>query len=273
MSIADAICNPRPRSPKALMGALRRFYVRSGAILGDRISVHGPEAHHIAVVLRLRPGDQLIAFDGSSLERVVELDTVERDVVRGRIVKIQEGTRLSLVLSVLQGIPKGGKMDTVVQMGTELGVAQFVPVQFRRSIGSVGSRLPRWRRIAIEAAKQARRADVPLIAEPVTLSEALELVADYDRMLLLWESEKVRSLAVALREAPVLSRVAVIVGPEGGLDPVEVRKATGMGALPVTLGPFVVRTEHAAVVAVSMVLYELMARHILPQASTPPAST
>lgn len=247
-----------------VVSAPRRFYLRTSGIEGDRVTLHGSEAHHLAVVLRLRPGDCFIAFDGSSVERVVELEQVSRDLVSGRIVGTQAGSRPPLLLSVLQGIPKGGKMDTVVRLGTELGVSQFVPVQCRRSIGLAESRLPRWRRIAIEAAKQSRRADVPFISEPLGLEEALELVADYDRILLLWEGETARSLAEGLRETRVLNRVALIVGPEGGLDHAEVEQASRAGAVSVSLGPFVIRTEHAALVAASMVLYELMIRQSSP---------
>ncbi len=242
------------------MSALRRFVIRPESIAGNRVTLKGSDAHHIAVVLRLQRGDHILAVDGTVVERVVELEAVGGQEVRGRVVRTQVGARLPLWLAVLQGVPKGGKMDTVIRMGTELGVAQFVPVRFHRSVAEATHRTSRWRRIASEAAKQSQRTDVPIVSEVVSAAEGLALVAGYDRVLLLWEGERTRTLADGLVDVPIPARVAVIVGPEGGLEPIEVEEAVRASAVPVTLGPLVLRTESAAVVAVSMVRYELTLR-------------
>ncbi len=247
------------------MSALRRFFVRPESVTGERVTVVGPQAHHMASVLRLRPGDRVLVLDGSSLERVIELDQVSNQEVTGRIIGTQAGTQSPLWVTVLQGVPKGTKMDTIIRMGTELGVAQFVPVHFHRSIATGGQRTGRWRRIALEAAKQSRRSIVPIVYDPLPLPEALRLVAGYDRILILWEGERTRTIAEGLASAPMPGRVAVIVGPEGGLEAAEVADAARAGAVPVSVGPLVLRTETAAVVAVAMVLYELTIR---PQRST-----
>ena len=243
------------------MSALRRFFVRPESVTGERVTVVGPQAHHMASVLRLRPGDRVLVLDGSSLERVIELDQVSNQEVTGRIIGTQAGSQSPLwVVTVLQGVPKGVKMDTIIRMGTELGVAQFVPVHFHRSIATGGQRTERWRRIALEAAKQSRRSDVPIVYDPLPLPEALQLVAGYDRILIFWEGELTRTIAEGLASAPTVGRVAVIVGPEGGLEAAEVAAAARAGAVPVSLGPLILRTETAAVVAVAMVLYELTIR-------------
>lgn len=168
-------------------------------------------------------------------------------------------------MTLVQGIPKGAKMDVVIRMGTELGVVQFVPVHARRSIAT-GARTARWRRIAVEAAKQCRRSDVPAVSDPVSLSEALKQVAEYDLILVLWEGEQHRTIAEELRSSAPSSRVAVVVGPEGGLEAAEVAQAVDAGAVPVSLGPLILRTETAAIVAVAMVLYELAIRRKAPEA-------
>lgn len=222
--------------------------------------MRGPQAHHMAVVLRLQPGERCVFFDGSQVDRVVELQRVSPQEVTGRVIESRPGPRLGIALTLVQGIPKGVKMDDVVRMGTELGVAEFIPVRTRRTVAEARQRAPRWRRIAVEAAKQSRRGDVPHVHEAVPFSAALDAVQGYDLILVLWEGEQQHTIARALAAAGTPGRVAVIVGPEGGLDIAEVEEATRRGAKPVSLGPLILRTETAGVVAMSMILYELLLR-------------
>lgn len=214
----------------------------------------------MAIVLRLHPGDRVQVFDGVGREYEVELESVRAEEVTGKIVRASEGRRPALHLSLLQGVPKGAKMDDVIRMGTEIGVAEFIPFLSERTVAEGRQRVERWRRIAIEAAKQSRRSDVPVVHEVASFESALDQVSAYDRVLVLWEGEQSRSIADVLNDAGRTSRVAVVIGPEGGLDAREVDAATKRGALPVTLGPLILRTETAGIVALSMVLYELTRR-------------
>lgn len=236
---------------------MRRFVVAPEAVVGDDVVLRGREARHAALVVRTQVGDRVIVLDGSGVERVTELTAVGPDEVRGRIVETRQGAGRGVELVLVQGVPKGAKMDDVVRMGTELGVATFIPVRTRRTVAEARGRAERWRRIAQESAKQSRRADLPAVLDPVALPEALGLVASCDLILVLWEGERTRTIAGALREAGRPRRVALLVGPEGGLDEEEVRLAAEHGGVPVTLGPLVLRTETAGVVALAMVLYEL----------------
>lgn len=239
---------------------MRRFVVPQGSISGDRITICGAEAHHIAVVLRMRPGERVVVLDGSQTERVVELSRVTPEEVTGHIVETRPGLRSGIHLTLVQGVPKGAKMDDVIRMGTELGVAEFAPVAARRSVAEGRQRTGRWRKIAVAATKQSRRSDVPVVHDPAPLSSALEMVSGYDLVLILWEEERLRTIADALIRSPAPQRVAVIVGPEGGLEAAELEEAVRRGAVPVSLGPLVLRTETAGVAAVAMVLYELTLR-------------
>ncbi|MGH2398679.1 MAG: RsmE family RNA methyltransferase, partial [bacterium] len=107
---------------------VRRFYVPPGAIRGDVVTLRSREAHHAAVVLRLRPGERVVIVDGSRAEHIVELTTVTRREVTGRVVTRRPGSTISTEIVLVQGVAKGAKMDDVIRMGTELGVAAFIPV-------------------------------------------------------------------------------------------------------------------------------------------------
>lgn len=219
------------------------------------------QARHVSVVLRLQRGERVLVFDGSGREFEVELESVGPEEVTGRIVATREGRPPSLHLALLQGVPKGSKMDDVIRMGAEVGVAEFVPFLSARTVAEGRRRASRWRRIAVEAAKQCRRSDIPLVHDPVPFDAALEQVAGYGLVVVLWEGERSRSLAEALAGAGRPSRVATVVGPEGGLEADEVERAIARGAVPVTLGPLILRTETAGIVALSMILYELSLKH------------
>lgn len=252
---------------------MRRFFVAPESIAGDRLTVRGAQGRHLAVVLRLRPGDHILAVDGSGLERVVELERVTPEETTGRILDTHPGTQPAIHLTLLQGVPKGSKMDDVIRMGTELGVAEFIPILTQRTVAEGRQRTGRWRKIAVEAAKQARRSDIPAVHGPLPLSTALGLIAGYDLSLLLWEGERERTVAKALIRTEAASRVAVIIGPEGGLEKSEVDEAVQHGAVPVSLGPLVLRTETAGVVALSIVLYELALRRRAVQDGTSQGAT
>lgn len=233
-----------------------RFFVDHSAIADNRVSVRGQEAHHLAAVLRLQPGDRVIAFDGSGNEYVVRLTAVSASEAAGEILETRPGVRVPLRLMLVQGVPKGAKMDHVIRMGTELGVAEFVPAHAARSVAVSAARAERWRRIAVEAAKQSRRADVPLVREPVPFPEAVQMAAAAQLVVVLWEGERGQTLADVLKNRPAPAQAALIVGPEGGLEQEEVDAAVAAGAVPATLGPLILRTETAGIAAAAMLFYE-----------------
>ncbi len=218
------------------------------------------QSRHMATVLRLRPGERVLVFDGTGVEHVAELETVTAERVAARVVETLQSVQPTLHLALLQAVPKGTKMDDVVRMGTELGVTEFIPFISARTVAAGRGRVARWLRIAVEAAKQCRRSDVPVVHAPMPLGQALDHVTGYDLVLLLWEGEQTRTIAQALVARGQVARVAVVIGPEGGFAPEEVAEATTRGAVPVTVGALILRTETAGVVALAMVLYELMLR-------------
>jgi 16S rRNA (uracil1498-N3)-methyltransferase len=239
---------------------LRRFVVPPEAVAGERVALRGREARHAAAVLRMRQGDRIIVLDGSGMERIVELVSVSPQEITGRVVENRRGAPPRTRLILIQGVPKGSKMDGIIRMGTELGVAEFVPVLTVRTVAQSSGRAARWRRIAAAAAKQSGRPDVPAVRDPMPLADALSLLPAGTMLLVLWEEERARTIASALRRQPRPRHIALLVGPEGGLDEKEVRAAAERGGVRVTLGPLVLRTETAGAAALAMTLYELELR-------------
>jgi 16S rRNA (uracil1498-N3)-methyltransferase len=237
-------------------GALRRFFVPPNSVVGTQVLFPADEARHVAAVLRLRSGDQVIVIDGKGVERTVVLTEVAPDKVAGRVVETRAISQRG-VLALVQGVPKGARMDDVVRMGTELGVSEFFPFLSKRTVAEGRGRTGRWQRIAVESAKQSRRSDVPAVHAPVPLHDVLVHIAGYNLIVMLWEGEQHRTIAQALAGLANPASVAIIVGPEGGLAEQEVDAAVARGAVPVTLGPLILRTETAGVVALAIVRYEL----------------
>jgi 16S rRNA (uracil1498-N3)-methyltransferase len=158
-----------------------------------------------------------------------------------------------VAITLWQAVPRGERMDLIVQKATELGVTAIVPVLAGRSVARPpATRAHRWQTIAQEAARQSGRADVPAVAAPRSLAEALaEPAPAGEARFVLWEAERARPLRRALEGCP--AHVALLVGPEGGFSRHEVDLAHARGFLAVGLGPRILRVETAAIVAVALV--------------------
>ena len=231
-----------------------RLHLPPERLTGDR-AVLEEEAHrYLSRVLRLQPGASLTVFDGRGQEIEARVDSVSS---RSTTLVLGERRTVTLTqakITLIQAISRGERMDLVVQKTTELGVARVDPVWSERTVVQPGGegRLRRWRTIAQEAARQCGRADVPDIGAPRPLAEALADAQQHgDRRLVLWEDATGAPLRRAL--AGDERAVTVLVGAEGGFTPDEVAAARAAGFQPVGLGPRILRTETAAVVAVALV--------------------
>jgi 16S rRNA (uracil1498-N3)-methyltransferase len=234
---------------------MRRFAITPEAIAAGRVTFDAPESRHLARVLRLRPGDTVVASDGSGHDYTVRLDTIGTRVSGTVVGKATGGAESPLAITLVQGVPRGDKMETIVRAATELGVARVRPALTARTVvrlsaSAAADRAARWQRVAREAAKQCRRAVVPVVAAPAPLADCLDAARESDLALCFWE-EGGPPLATALAAAGV-RRAAVLIGPEGGLEAVEVEAARDAGWLVVSLGGRVLRTETAgpAVIAI-----------------------
>lgn len=238
---------------------MRRFFAEKLDIESGVVRLTGDEARHIGCVLRMKAGDEVLLINGEggqSKARITELtgEFVELEIIEKSVCLADPDVHVTL----FQCLPKQGKMEVIIQKCVELGVWSIVPTVSKRCIVKLDgkdNKLIRWNKVSAEAAKQCGRAYVPEVASPVTLSKApLEA---FDLVLIAYENEDRNALKAVLRAHSEAERIAVIIGPEGGFEPAEVEACVGMGAIPVSLGKRILRTETAGMAALAQIMYEL----------------
>ena len=239
-----------------------RFFAAPDQFHEGRVYLDNEEAHHIMKVLRLGTGTVVRIFDGQGREYEVEL-MVERGGIWGRIISEVPAVREpKLKVTLAQGLAKGEKNELVIQKATEVGVQAIIPLVCERSVAKPSakrSKEDRLRRVAREAAKQCQRAVVPTVESACQVTDLVASFPLYDVVLLLWEEEQIRDLKRTLqelRQERSINRLLVLVGPEGGFTTAEAREAIEHGARSVSLGPRILRTETAGLVALSAIFYE-----------------
>ena len=216
------------------------------------------EARHALTVLRLKVGENVQLILEDQLFDAVLLS--EGPEVTARLGRALPSPEPKVRVTLYQGLPKADKVDYVVQKGTEAGVYAVRVAEMARSVSKLNGKdadkkAERWQRIAQEAAKQSGRAHVPAV--DVIGKKALpEALARHDLVLVPWEEAHALSLGEAARQHPEARDIAVIIGPEGGITPEEIDIFRSAGAVPVTLGPRIFRTETAGLAALIMLLYE-----------------
>ena len=242
-----------------------RFFVPPEWLAGGAVTIAGAQAHQIGRVLRMRPGDHVVVLDDSGWEFDVRLLTVQPELVRGEVMSRQPAagephTRITLY----QGMLKRDRFEFVLQKGTELGIAEFVPLVTARTVAldreAPGKKHARWQAIIQEAAEQSRRGRRPALRPAMAFAQACEEASRCAGLKVLpWEEESRTSLRSVLRAAGPAgpgAAVRLFVGPEGGFTQEEVDLAQGCGLQPVTLGRRILRAETAGLVAAAAILYE-----------------
>ena len=233
-----------------------RFFVRAEAVEGGRVSFDADETRHLSRVLRLGPGDVVLAVDGRGRELTVRLTEVGARSAAGAILDARaRRAESTLRLSLVQGLPKADKMGGIIRVATELGVTRVVPVVTERSIPRAApersaARVSRWQRVAREAAKQCGRAVVPDVASPRRFAEWLSEPGPLGLLVCFWEEARA-GLADLLPPSPV-DCATLVVGPEGGLADHEVESLRAAGAIVAGLGPRILRTETAGPVGLAV---------------------
>ena len=254
-----------------------QFFVEQNQLVGDRISILGSDVNHIKNVLRMKRGERVRVSVRNSMDEGEAnttssrsffgiIDTILEDEVLISVESEDEnGTELSNRIYLFQGLPKGDKMELIIQKAVELGVNRIVPVVMKRSIVKIDdkkaqSKIARWQQIAEAAAKQSKRDIIPTIANPMNLKEALKETKDFDLSMMPYEQAKGMAYTRELLECVKPGqKVAIFIGPEGGFEASEVEMALEMGTKPVTLGRRILRTETAGLAMLSMLNYVLEA--------------
>ncbi len=234
-----------------------RFFVPASDIADGTASVRGTEFRHLQRVLRLREGDHVTLFDDAGKEHAGVVVSLSPRVALVRVTASTTPRRESpLAVTLYQGIPKGRKMDLVVEKATELGVHTIVPFSSAFSLGAsagAGAKRERWERIAVAAAKQSGRTHVPTIAAPLAFAEVVSAVVEDDLRLLFFEGAGTVPFTALAEPATPPRTVAIAIGPEGGFSRDETAAAHDAGFMLVDMGPRILRTETAALVAIALV--------------------
>ncbi|MGB6488556.1 MAG: 16S rRNA (uracil(1498)-N(3))-methyltransferase [Steroidobacteraceae bacterium] len=237
---------------------LTRVHVAEPLASGRRHTIEGDAANHIARVLRLEPGAPLTVFDGRGGEYSARIEALQKSAV---IIEVQarspSSRESSLSLTLAQGVSRGERMDWVVQKATELGVSRIIPVLTERTVVKLDARqserkLAHWQGVAVAACEQSGRDKIPDIVAPLTLHDFLRDIDPQTTRLLLSPTGTQRVTDLKAPER----KIVVLIGPEGGLAETEQRAAIGAGFLAVRMGPRVLRTETAAVAALTLLQHQ-----------------
>lgn len=242
---------------------MRRFFIDPENIQDSSICIPPEEARHIERVLRLKTGDIVVFFDGAGQEYQVKLAGKKNGALTGQIIRRDlKNSEPTLKLYLAQGIAKGEKMDAIIRKTVEVGIKAIYPISCERSVVRLkgeraDKRVERWQTIAREACKQCRRNVVPEIKPVMDFPSLLQIIGERPA-LMLYEDERRNGLKAWLRTEQYnnLKEMFILVGPEGGFADNEVLAAAGRGINIASLGPRILRTETAGLVAASMILYE-----------------
>lgn len=243
---------------------MQNFFVEISAVQDGLIRLSGSDVNHMKNVLRMKPGEMVRIQDGQGISYTCRILGYEEKEAVLEIQKTETAdTELPSDIWLFQGLPKGDKMDWIVQKAVELGALRIVPFAAGRSVVRLDEKkrekkTARWQAIAKSAAQQCGRAVIPQVSSPVSFSEALDQASGLDVVLIPYELEKgMRGTAERIGSIRPGQRIGVFIGPEGGFDAEEIEKAKAMGACPVSLGSRILRTETAGLTALSILMYHL----------------
>lgn len=267
---------------------MHHFFVTNDQVREDRIFIIGEDYNHAANVLRLRAGEELLISDEAGKDYLCAVEAVsgnshgaeETDAaeeekalwyafsgvphVRLRVLEErEENHELPARVWLFQGLPKSDKMEWIVQKATELGVTDIVPVDMKNCVvrldeKKAAAKQKRWQAIAESAAKQSKRSRIPTVHPLVRYTEAMQMSERFDVKILPYEAANgIVSMCEAIVSFLPERKIAVLIGPEGGFDRMEVKLAENRGWKPVSLGKRILRTETAAIAALSMIMIRL----------------
>lgn len=239
------------------------FFVEPEQISDGTVTVTGPDVNHIKNVLRMKPGEIVRISDEKNFCGQCRVSRLEEERVLLEVLQEEASTELPVDVTLFQGLPKGDKMEWIVQKNTELGIRRIVPVAMHRSVVKLdakkaAAKAGRWQAIAESAGKQSGRTRLPQVSPVVPFREALAMAAGYDLLLLPYESaEGMEAARAVLAEAAPGMRIGILIGPEGGFEPDEVEAARAAGFQVLSLGRRILRTETAGMAVMAYLMLSL----------------
>lgn len=245
-----------------------KFFVKSNQINDNKVIIIGEDVNHIKNVLRLNIDDNIQVCNlDTKVNYTCGISKLNSDSIECIIFnEISSNAESNIHINIFQGIPKSDKMELIIQKCVELGANEITPVEMKRCVAKINDRdkvkkILRWQKISEVAAKQCGRDIVPKINEVTNIKNICNLIRKYDIVLLAYENEEenaLRNELIKLKDNKNKSlKIAVVIGPEGGIDKEEVDSLKENGAKVITLGKRILRTETVAFVLVSIIMYEL----------------
>lgn len=241
---------------------MHRFFADASCIDDNVITVTGDDVQHISRVLRLKCGDCIEICDMCGTDYLCTVSSVSKTAVTADIIKkMPNSSESNLNITLYQGIPKGDKLDFIIQKSVELGAKRIVPVVMQRTVVKLKNaalKTERQSKIAAEAAKQSKRGIIPKVSSPISFDDMINEIKNSDALsILAYENEEQTDIKSVLKNNGNMTDINIIIGPEGGFEDDEIKSAKEANINIVTLGPRILRCETAPVAVISAVMYEL----------------
>lgn len=247
-----------------------KFFVTQNQIQNETIQITGKDVNHIKNVLRMKKHDKLtICIKETQKDATCEIQNLEEETITCKILQTKENqVETNIQISIYQSLPKSDKMELIIQKSVELGVYEIYPVKMKRNIVKIQEKdeqkkLERWQKISEVAAKQCGRGKIPEIKKITNIEEISNQISKYDTVLIAYEKETQNTIKAELKKLTPKAqkkeqiKIAIIIGPEGGIDETEIEQLKKQGAKTVTLGKRILRTETVALNVLSNIMYEL----------------
>lgn len=241
-----------------------RFFIEDGISSEKEISISGSDYNHIKNVLRMKIGDEVLISDGKDREYLCKISQFAEEEVLLQILDIMGTSReLPTKITLFQGLPKGDKMEQIIQKTVELGVTEIVPVAMKRCVVKLDAKkaakkVERYNAIALSAAKQSKRGIIPEVKNVVSYKEAVNMAAKMEAFLVPYENaEGIAGARKLVDSMKGKKSIGIFIGPEGGFEESEIALALANGANTLTLGKRILRTETAGMTMLSILMFAL----------------
>lgn len=243
---------------------MHHLFIDEKDVFGTKIRVYEEEALHMAVVLRLKENEEVLASNFSGIDYLCKIESInKKEVVLEILEKLKTKSELSSEIVLFQALPKFEKMEFIIEKSVELGVKKIVPIKTERCIvkldeTKVEKKILRWQNISKTAAKQAKRNIIPKIETVMKFEEALKNLSDFDKVFIAYEENKeVKESVLLLNKIKKGEKIAIFIGPEGGFTKEEIEKAKENKLINISLGNRILRTETASLCFLSFVMLSL----------------